>query len=131
MTQELLKKVISTTDTQPDDLVVGVSPEPRIGSATLKQGTGTLKRGTLLAKSSSDAKLVVLGTTPESGETLEPYGILTDDVDISKDDVPATVYIGGMFNANKIIVKTGYTITESDKDTLRKYNIEFKAAFTY
>ena len=33
--------------------------------------------------------------------------------------------------ANKITVKDGYTLSESDKDKLRAYGIEFTAALKY
>ena len=130
MKEELLKKIVSREESMPDNLIVGTDPATRVGSAVLRKGTGILKRGTVLAKSSADALLVTLGTEAEESETLEAYGILTDDVDISADDVPATIYIGGLFNANRIIVADSYTMTENDKDTLRKYGIEIKAAFT-
>lgn len=39
-----------------------------------------------------------------------------------------TIYIGGKFNSNRIIMKDSYQMTEADKDTLRKYGIEFTAA---
>lgn len=138
MKEELLKKIVSREESMPDNLIVGTDPATRIGSAVLRKGTGILKRGTVLAKSSTDSLLVMLGTEPDTTEVegsattemLEAYGILTDDVDISEDDVPTTIYIGGLFNANRIIVADDYTMTETDKDTLRKYGIEFKAAFT-
>ena len=130
MKEELLKKIVSADESQPDNLVVGTLPALRIGSGIVRKGTGVLKRGTILAKSSVDAKLVPLGTAASGDEKLEAYGILTDDIDVSKDDVPSTIYISGMFNTNKLIVNKGYTITEIDKDTLRKYGIEFKAALT-
>lgn len=127
---ELDNKIVTTAESDPDNLIVGITPEPRVGNAIIKQCEGILKRGTLLAKSSKDASLVILGTTAGSGETLEPYGILTDDTDTTEGDMPATIYISGMFNDNKVICKDSYTMTEADKDTLRKYGIEFKAAFT-
>ncbi len=126
MTTELLKKLGKV---EADNLVAGTVPALRVGSALLRKNVGELKRGTVLAKSSKDGTLVILGTTPESGETLEAYGILTDDIAVPADeDVHMTVYISGKFNSNKIIVADGYTMTEADKDTLRKYCIEFVAA---
>lgn len=85
----------------------------------------------MLAKSSKDGTLVILGTTASSSdsEVLEPYGILTDDITVPADeDVNMTIYIGGKFNSNRIIMKDSYQMTEADKDTLRKYGIEFTAA---
>lgn len=128
MTTELLKKLGSV---EADNLVVGTVPALRVGSALLRKNSGELKRGTVLAKSSVDGTLVILGTKPAADETLEAYGILTDDISVPADeDVHMTIYISGKFNSNKIILAAGYTMTEADKDTLRKYGIEFAAAAT-
>lgn len=128
MTTELLKKLGSV---EADNLVVGTVPALRVGSALLRKNSGELKRGTVLAKSSVDGALVILGTRPATDETLEAYGILTDDISVPADeDVHMTIYISGKFNSNKIILAAGYTMTEADKDTLRKYGIEFAAAAT-
>lgn len=128
MTTELLKKLGTVTA---DNLVAGTDPALRIGSGLLRKNAGVLERGTVLAKSSKDHALVILGTEAVSEETLEPYGILTDDISVpTEEDVHMTIYIGGKFNSNKIIMKKGYVMTEADKDTLRKYGIEFTAADT-
>ena len=128
MTTELLKKLGSV---EADNLVVGTVPALRVGSALLRKNSGELKRGTVLAKSSVDGTLVILGTKPTTDETLEAYGILTDDISVPADeDVHMTIYISGKFNSNKITLAAGYTMTEADKDTLRKYGIEFTAAAT-
>lgn len=126
MTTELLNNLGSVNA---DNLIAGTDPELRIGSALLRKNAGSLKRGTVLAKSSTDGTLVILGTAAAQGETLEPYGILTDNITVpAAEDVHMTIYIGGKFNSNKIVLATGYTMTEADKDTLRKYGIEFTAA---
>lgn len=126
MTTELLNKLGTVTA---DNLVAGTDPALRIGSGLLRKNTGELKRGTVLAKSSKDGTLVTLGTASAGDETLEAYGILTDDITVPVDeDVHMTIYIGGKFNSNKIILAKGYTMTETDKDTMRKYGIEFTAA---
>jgi hypothetical protein len=98
----------------------------KLGDAT------TLKRGTILAKSSGtagDGKLVILGTTAAANETLTPDCILTDDIDVGiSADVTGTVYYGGCFDFAKCAVASGYTVTESDKDALREKGILFKNA---
>ncbi len=121
--QELLRKIESA---EPDDLACGTQPPLRVGGAVLKANAGALKRGTILAKG-ADGKLDILG----NDETAEAYGILTDDTPESAEDLPVEIYISGMFNLNKLIAKEGYDITEKDKDTLRKYGIEYKAAFGF
>ena len=116
-----------------DGLITDVSPEVVIGGATIRKlGTaGKLVRGTVLAisgGSAGDGKLVILGSTAASNETLTPYGILCDDTDVGTSaDVAAPVYIGGCFDPGKVTVKSGYTITAADKDKLRTYGIIFKA----
>lgn len=108
MTTELLKKLGTVSA---DNLVAGTDPALRIGTGKLRKNTGELKRGTVLAKSSKDGTLVILGTTASSSdsEVLEPYGILTDDITVPADeDVNMTIYIGGKFNSNKIIMKDSY-----------------------
>ena len=72
---------------------------------------------------------MILGTTAGSGETLTPWGILTDPVSVgTAADAPATVYTAGCFDPNKCAVKSGYTITDADLTALRQFGIVFKAA---
>ena len=117
-----------------DGLITDVAPEPIVRGGTIRKlGTAaTLKRGTILAKSSGtagDGKLVVLGNTAASNETLTPDCILCDDVDVGTSaDVKAAVYVAGCFDINKCTVKTAYTISEDDKDKLRERGILFKSA---
>ncbi len=114
-----------------DSLISDVVPKIQIRGGVIRKLSAeeTYLRGTILAKSSVDEKLVILGTTAESGETLTPDCILCDDTVIgSAEDVPVTVYTAGCFNNEKIKVKDDYTVTVSDFDALRKYSIVFKAA---
>ncbi|MDE6727763.1 MAG: hypothetical protein K2J80_07465 [Oscillospiraceae bacterium] len=119
-----LSKTIAVMES--DDLIVGTQPPCRAGGATVKKGAGELRRGTIMAKG-SDGLLDVLGKDTEA----EAYGILTDDINAADEDLSTTIYISGKFNSNKITVADGYTITEKDKDTLRKYGIELTAALSY
>ena len=112
-----------------DGLISGLTPEAKVKGATIRKlGTAaTLVRGTILAKSSGtggDDKYVVLGTTAGSNETLTADCILADDIDDgTTDDVNAAVYDMGCFDPAKLTVKSGYTITEADKDVLRERGI--------
>ena len=112
-----------------DGLISGLTPEAKVKGATIRKlGTAaTLVRGTILAKSSGtggDDKYVVLGTTAGSNETLPADCILADDIDVgTTDDVNAAVYDMGCFDPAKLTVKSGYTITEADKDVLRERGI--------
>ena len=115
-----------------DGLVVDLVPEVEVRGGTIRKlaAATTLKRGTILAKSSKDNTLVVLGTAATDGETLTPDCILCDDVAVGTDaDVSVSVYTAGCFNTNRVHVADGYTISATDLDALRKYSIVFKAAF--
>ena len=112
-----------------DGLVVDLNPEVEVRGRTIRKlaQETTLKRGTILAKSSKDNTLVVLGTTATDGETLTPDCILCDDVVVGTGaDISVSVYTAGCFNTNKITVADGYTMTEEDYDNIRKYDIVFK-----
>lgn len=125
-TRDLHEKVGSV---EFDQLFASIDPPARVRGGTIRKlGTAaTLKRGTILAKSSGsagDGKLVILGTTAATNETLTADCILTDDLTVGTSaDENTTVYITGDFNINKMIVATGYTITEADKDALRMKGI--------
>ena len=115
-----------------DGLVVDLVPEVEVRGGTIRKlaAATTLKRGTILAKSSKDNTLVVLGTAATDGETLTPDCILCDNVAVGTDaDVSVSVYTAGCFNTNRVHVADGYTISATDLDALRKYSIVFKAAF--
>lgn len=126
-----------------DGLITGLNPPVRVeGGIIAKLTTATLyKRGTLLAKSSIDGKLVILGTEAAPAkeasegqaavpaETLTPDCILCDDTEVgTTEDVPVDVYAAGCFDPEKVTVAENYTITQADRDKLRTYNIVFRAA---
>ena len=126
---EMLSKKLG--EMEYDGLVTDIIPETEVRGKTIRKMAAetVLKRGTILCMSGTDNKLVILGTTAADSETLTPDCILCDDVTVgTSDDVIATVYTAGCFNTDKVIVKSGYTITAADYDTLRKYGIVFKAA---
>lgn len=117
-----------------DGLITDITPAPQVSGGTIRKLTtaAVLKRGTVLAKSSGtagDGKLVVLGTTAETNETLTPDCILCDDIEVgTAADEKVTVYTAGCFNPSKVTVAASYTMTDGDKDNLRMRNIVFKAA---
>ena len=104
-------------------LVAEVTPDNLINSAyatnachvTVAAGQGALKRGTALGI--KDGKAVILGT---DGATAS-Y-VLAKDVDATAEAI-AVAYREGHFNADALIVKGGYTISEADKAEFRKNNI--------
>lgn len=121
----------------PDDLVIGTIPRVDYRGRTIRKlGTaGTIKRGTIMARSTGsagDGKLVILGTTAETNETLVPDCIIADDVEVGTTaDVKVAAYVSGNFNLNKCIVADNYTITDADLDELRQRNIMFRKALPY
>lgn len=93
-----------------DGLIADINPKLVVSGGTLRKlgAAGTIKRGTILAKSggtAGDNKLVALGTAASGDtETLTAYAILCDDVDVgTTDDVTVPVYLAGCFNLNKCI----------------------------
>lgn len=169
-----------------DKLIAGITPPVHVNSGTIRKlsAEAEFKRGTVLAKSNVDNKLVILGTTAAAevtavtqtyksandqsiiegkkyftregsdpytytlvdnpvigdmgdyyeidtpgvdyapAEVLTPDCVLTDDVVIGDaNDVITTVYTAGCFNADALIVKTGHTMSEAEKDKLRERGI--------
>ena len=122
MTRDLHEKLGTVT---PENLFAKLDP-PALKEAGVirKLGTaGTLKRGTLLAKSSGsagDGKLVIFGTTAATNETLTADCVLCDDIDVgTTDDENVLVYIAGNFNEDALIMASGASLTEDDRTALR------------
>ena len=133
MTRDLHEKLGAVT---PENLIAQLDP-PALKKAGLirKLGTaGTLKRGTLLAKSSGsagDGKLVIFGTTAATNETLTADCILAEDIEVgTSNDENALVFYQGNFNQDALIIKSGASIGDSDKDDLRLRNIILGASQT-
>lgn len=125
MNKELVRVIGSTGI---DNLIAHIDPPAIAFGVTIRKlkEEKTLKRGTIMAKSSVDGKLVVLGTDAAEGETLTVNCVLTDDVEVGTEtDKTATAYRQGCFNKDAVTVNDGYTITEADIDELRRYNILF------
>jgi len=111
--RELMKKA---GEIGQDNLIAGVFPPADVIGIKIAAGQGKLRRGTVLAE--SEAGCVKLGTET----TGKAAYILTDDVDATE-EVGTTGYRSGSFNTKALIAAEGYTLTEADRDSLRKYNI--------
>ena len=123
MTRDLHEKIGSVT---PENLFAGLEPHAlkKAGVIRKLETAGTMKRGTLMAKSSVDGKLVIFGTTADTGETLTPDCVLVTDIDVGTSvDENALVYISGNFNEDALIMDEGASLTEADRDALRIRNI--------
>ena len=99
----------------PDNLIADIHVKQIVCSGTVAAAAGALKRGTVMAL--SGGKLAVMKST------LTPYGILTDDVTVGDTDEVVEVYVTGKFNKAALIVAEGYTLSETDIQTLRNGGI--------
>ncbi len=99
-----------------DELIVSGRTALHTHAITLAAGAAVLNRGQLIGKSEAGAFGAVDGTYNK------PYGILTEDVDLSK-TTAAVVYVSGNFNAAAVI---GYEATHYD--ALREKGIFVEAS---
>lgn len=110
-----------------DGLITDLTPAVEVRGGIIKgiSGGAVLKRGTLLARNTADDTLSVYnGAT----ETVKPYGILCDDTTVGAENLECAVYTAGCFDADKVILKEGYTLKAADLDEMRMRNIVFKNA---
>lgn len=121
-----------------DGLIVTNEPVADVFTVTIRKEASTkatLKRGTVLALSSGtgdDGKMVALGTTAGSNETLTANAILCDDTEIgTAADVEATAYRTGHFARNKLIFSGEYTLKPADEEALRAAGILLSDALDY
>lgn len=107
----------------PDNLINSSIPPALAFGVKLRAAQGVLARGTVLGLS-TDGDYVILGTTPQSGETITANCILADPADASgPDEVTAVAYRTGHMNRNALIVEASYTLTAADEEELRKGGI--------
>ena len=121
-----------------DGLIVTNEPVADVFTVTIREETSekaTFKRGTVLALSSGtggDGKMVALGTTAGSNETLTANAILCDDTEIgTAADVKAAAYRTGHFARNKLIFSGEYTLKPADEEALRAAGILLSDAPDY
>lgn len=118
-----------------DGLIVTNEPVADVFTVTIRKETSekaTLKRGTVLALSGRDGKMVALGTTAVSNETLTANAILCDDTEIGTTaDVEATAYRTGHFARNKLIFSGEHTLKPADEEALRAAGILLSDALDY
>lgn len=121
-----------------DGLIVTNEPVADVFTVTIRNeasAEATLKRGTVLALSggtAGDGKMVALGTTAKSDETLTANAILCDDTKVGTADVEATAYRTGHFARNKLIFGgSRYTLKPADEEALRAAGILLSDALDY
>ena len=115
-----------------DNLIAHIEPKAHTTGINVKAEAGNLKRGTVLYRTADGSYDVYGGdiTIPpeeEGGEPtvlhVEPSIILTEDTDASTAKAAAVGYRTGYFNRHALIFAEGYTMTDADVDTMRKYGI--------
>lgn len=118
-----------------DGLIVANEPVADVLTVTIRKeatAAATYKRGTVLALSAGDSKLVILGSTATTNETLTANCILAEDVEVGTTaDVTALAYRTGHFARNKLAVASGYTLKATDEEELRKAGILLSDAIEY
>lgn len=118
-----------------DGLIVANEPVADVLTVTIRKeatAAATYKRGTVLALSAGDGKLVILGSTATTNETLTANCILAEGVEVGTTaDVTALAYRTGHFARNKLAVASGYTLKATDEEELRKAGILLSDAIEY
>lgn len=120
-----------------DGLIVANEPVADVFTVTIRKvaAAATYKRGTVLALSAGtagDDKLVILGSTAATNETLTANCILAADVEVGTTaDVTALAYRTGHFARNKLAVASGYTLNTTDEEELRKAGILLSDVIEY
>lgn len=118
-----------------DGLIVANEPVADVLTVTIRKETtaaATYKRGTVLALSAGDGKLVILGSTATTNETLTANCILAEDVEVGTTaDETVLAYRTGHFARNKLAVASGYTLKATDEEELRKAGILLSDAIEY
>ena len=106
----------------PDNLIAGNRHPVDVCMVWIQAGQ-KLKRGTLLEAAAAAAGVAEQEEGEEEADTTTKYVILADDVDATEEDTAATVYRTGEFAENAVIVKEGYTISDTDRKVLRNAGI--------
>lgn len=120
-----------------DGLIVANEPVADVFTVTIRKEAAatTYKRGTVLALpagTAGDGKLVILGSTATTNETLTANCILAEDVEVGTTaDVTVLAYRTGHFARNKLAVASGYTLKATDEEELRKAGILLSDAIEY
>lgn len=120
-----------------DGLIVANEPVADVFTVTIRKeaAAATYKRGTVLALpagTAGDGKLVILGSTATTNETLTANCILAEDVEVGTTaDVTVLAFRTGHFARNKLAVASGYTLKATDEEELRKVGILLSDAIEY
>lgn len=121
-----MAELVSTmTGVTYDELIGGTAITPMTANVTIAKlaAETVLKRGTLLGVVTTSGKYAIVDSTVSTGEQVAD-AVLAHDVAVGKtDDVVATVYTRGLFNASKLIVKQAEDNAAKHEAELRKVGI--------
>lgn len=107
-----------------DNLFAGGVQSVNTTTITVEAGQLYL-RGSVVAKK-DDGKAVLVDSVSADDDAKVPYGILTDDVDATGEDVGTTVYLTGEFNQSALIFGGSDTYDVHEK-ALRNIGIFLKS----
>lgn len=116
MSESLVRKVGNVGQ---DNLIAKLFPPAETFGVKIAAGQGQLKRGTVLVPG-EDGTYTMLATAA----TGKANCVLADDADASGEAaVTAVAYRTGHLNSRALIAAEGYTLTQADKEELRKGGI--------
>lgn len=116
----MASKLYESKEITSDGLIYSLNPSVEAFFVTIR-AVDTEKifpRGTVLALSDADGKMIVLGSEDATANC-----ILCDDTAVGNEDVKAMAYRCGHFAVEKLTVADDYTITAADKEKLREVGI--------
>lgn len=123
----MAEMVSEMTGVNYSELIGGTSVPVITKNVTLKGVTAEYTRGTLL--SLVGGKYEICDTTGTGDDSTEPNpakvasAVLAEDVKLTGSDIVATVYVSGMFNREKLILKKEDDTVEAHEEELRDVGI--------
>ncbi|MFS0766045.1 head decoration protein [Peribacillus phoenicis] len=106
-----------------DNLFAG-GVQPVVTDSIIVKSGQSYVRGSVLAKG-ADGIAVLVDSASATASIKKPFGILTDDVDATTENVPTTVYLTGEFN-QEALVFGGTDTFNTHKGALRDIGIILK-----
>lgn len=104
-----------------DNLIGGDNPPIRTKIITIVSGSGQLARGTVLGKITTGGKFQPVNSTATDGSQ-SPNCVLARPVDATSTDVPAEVYISGVFN-RQALTFGGTDTAATHEEAMRDLNM--------
>ncbi len=119
--------VTTMQGTHYDELIGGTAVPVMTKNVTLKGVTAAYTRGTLLSLVGGKYEICDTTGTGDGGTDQNPAkaasAILAADVTLAGSDTVATVYISGVFNREKLILKNAEDTVDAHEEELRDVGI--------